>query len=151
MAIITTDNATLELSYSVAGTKTELLITDFVSGDIYEISPQNDRTSHINSSNGGVSIQKRGDGGVHNLTIRVQKGSQNDVDLNTALENPNGIAIFSGTSKEIMTRDDGNEVIETWTLENGTIITSPTSTKNDQDGNALSEYVLKFRNAFRTI
>lgn len=149
MAVISTDKATLSLTANINGATTERIFSDFVSGDTYEISPQNDRTSHINATNGGVSLQKRSDGGVHNLTVRVQKGSDDDIFLNSALY-ADGLAVFDGASKEILIKD-GTEVIETWTLETGTIVTSPTSIKNDQDGNALSEYTIRFRNAIRTL
>ena len=146
MAVVTTNNATLELNSNVNG---DHLFTSFVSGDIYEIAPVNDRTSHINASNGGVSLQKREDGGVHTLTIRVQKGSDDDIFLNSNL-NAGGVAIFNGSSKENIIKD-GLPFVETWSLETGTITTSPTGTKNDQDGNALCEYVLTFRNAERRL
>lgn len=146
MAVITTNNATLELTSSVNGNH---LFTSFISGDVYEIAPVNDRTSHINSSNGGVSLQKREDGGVHTLTLRVQKGSDDDIFLNSNL-NVDGVAIFNGSSKENIIKD-GVQLVETWALENGTITSSPTGTKNDQDGNALCEYVLTFRNAERRL
>ena len=56
MAVITTNNATLELTLMLMET---IYFTSFISGDVYEIAPVNDRTSHINSSNGGVSLQKK--------------------------------------------------------------------------------------------
>ena len=150
MAVIETAGSTLVMSASVNNVETEHLFTSFVSGDVYEISPVNERTSQINSTNGGVSLQKRSDGQVHTLTVRVQKGSDDDIFLNTALNNPNGLAILSANSKEILYKD-GLEIIEDWSMENGTFKNSPTSTKNDQDGNALCEYVMTFRNAVRSI
>ena len=85
----------------------------------------------------------------HTLTLRVKKGSDDDIFLNSNL-NVDGVAIFNGSSKENIIKD-GIPLVETWALVTGTITSSPTGTKNDQDGNALCEYVLTFRNAEKII
>jgi len=123
--------------------------TSFVSGDIMELAPVNDLTSHVNSTNGGVNIQKRSDGDVHTLTIRVQRFSDDDVFMNTQI-NQTDTVVFAGSLKNNFTRDsiDG---VESWVLEAGSITTRPTEAVNDQDGNALMEYVVMFRTATRSL
>ena len=121
----------------------------FVAGDIMTLAPVNPLTSHVNSTNGGVSIQGRSDGGVHDLTLRVERYSDDDIFLNSAI-NGAGITVFNGSMKGNFNKD-GVDGIETFSLESGSITTRPTSTKNDQDGNALSEYMIRFRNAVRVL
>lgn len=143
MAVITlaADSTTLTLNGYV--------FTSFVAGDILTLAPVNDHSAHVNSQGGGVSIQRRSDGDVHDLTIRVQKFSDDDVFLNSALTGES-IEVFNGSLKENFTKA-GTAGVETYTLENGSITTQPTNTKNDQDGNALSEYVVRFRSAVRAL
>lgn len=124
-------------------------ITDLIDGDILELTPVNPLTSHVNSSNGGVNINKRSDGGVHDLTVRVQRYSASDVFLNNA-SNQASPVVFNGSLKEDYTRD-GTAGAESWILENGSITTRPTSTKNNTDGNSLQEYTIRFRNCSRNI
>ena len=50
-------------------------ITDFASGDRLELNPVNPLTSQVNAANGNVTINKRVDGGVHDLVVRVQRFS----------------------------------------------------------------------------
>lgn len=124
-------------------------ITSFVAGDILTLTPANPATSHVNSSNGGVNINKRTDADVYDLLMRVQRYSEDDVFLNSAL-NSNPLTVFNGSVKENYQRD-GGQGVESWTLENGSITTQPTVTKNDQDGNGLMEYTIRFRSARRSL
>lgn len=124
-------------------------ITDFVAGDVLTLTPANPATAHVNSSNGGVSINERSDRGVYDLTVRVQRLSADDSFLNNALRQ-SPPTVFNGSMKENYNRD-GTDGVESWILENGSITTQPTITKNDQDGNALSEYVIRFRDASRNL
>lgn len=143
MAVVTVsaDSTTLVLN----GTS----INDFVAGDILTLAPVNPATAHVNSTNGGVNINERSDRGVYDLTIRVQRYSESDVFLNNALRQ-SPPTVFNGSLKEDYNRN-GTDGVESWILENGSITTQPTSTKNDQDGNALQEYVLRFRSCSRNI
>ena len=88
-------------------------------------------------------------GDVHDLTVRVQRFSDDDVFLNSQI-NQEEAALFSGSIKENFVKD-GSDGAESWVLENGSITTRPTTVKNDQDGNALMEYVLRFRSAVRSL
>lgn len=143
MAVITmsADSTTLTLN----GT----LVNDLVSGDVLTLAPVNPLTSHVNAKNGGVTIQKRADADVHDLTVRVHRNSESDVFMNSAI-NSEQPTVFNGSMKENFNRD-GADGVETWTLANGSITTRPTATMNDQDGNALSEYVIRFRSAVRAL
>lgn len=143
MAVITlaADSTTLVLN----GTP----ITDLVNGDTITLEAVNPATSQVTSTNGGTNINERSDRGVHNLTVRVQRFSESDVFLNNA-KRQSPPTVMRGTMKEAFTRD-GTAGVESWLLENGSFTTQPTSTKNDQDGNALSEYVIQFRDASRNL
>jgi len=120
-------------------------ITDLVTGDIITLAPVNPSTAQINSTNGGVNINQRSDRSVYDLTIRVQRLSASDTFLNTSLRSEPA-TVFAGSLKESFVRD-GVDGVESWLLEGGSITTQPTKTVNDEDGNALSEYVIRFRNA----
>ena len=124
-------------------------VSDLITGDVITLVPVNPVTSHINSSGGGVNINERTDRGVYDLTVRVQRLSGSDTFLNNALRQ-SPITIFNGSLKENFTRD-GVDFVESWLLESGSITTQPTKTTNDEDGNALSEYVIRFRNATRNL
>lgn len=118
-------------------------------GDFVTLAPVNPHTSQTNSGNGGVNINGRVDAAVHDLTVRVQKYSADDVFLNSAI-NAQIPTVFNGSSKTNFVRD-GSESVETYTLESGSITTQPINTKNNTDGNALMEYVLRFRSAVRAM
>ena len=124
-------------------------INDFSEGDTITFSPVNPASSHVNSTNGGVSINERSDKGVYDVTVRVQKMSDSDVFLNSASKS-SPTTLINGSAKENYTRD-GSDFVESWLLENGSITTQPTNTKNSTDGNAMSEYMIRFRNASRNL
>ena len=124
-------------------------LTSMAEGDYAVLAPVNPLTSHTNSENGGVNINGRVDGGVTDMTVRVQKLSADDVFLNSA-RNSALPTVFNGSAKTNYVRD-GVDSVETYTLESGSITTQPTDTKNNQDGNAMMEYVIRFRNAVRSL
>lgn len=124
-------------------------ITSFIAGDILTLTPTADQTSQVVGSDGGVSINNRADGQVHDLLMNVQKFSEDDVFLNSAL-NQRVPVLFSGSIKEDFQRD-GVDYKESWSLENGSFTTKPTVTKNDTDGNALMAYTIRFRRAVRSL
>jgi hypothetical protein len=124
-------------------------ITDLVEGDTITLAPVNPATSHVNAIGGGVSINERSDRGVYDVTIRVQRFSGSDSFMNNLLRQSPPVLI-NGSAKENFIRD-GIGGVESWVLENGSITTQPTGTKNSTDGNALSEYVVRFRNCSRNL
>lgn len=124
-------------------------ITAFVAGDILTLTPAADQTSQVVGSDGGVAINNRADGNVYDLLMRIQRFTDDDVFLNSAI-NQRIPVLFSGSIKEDFQRD-GVDYKESWSLENGSFTTKPTHTKNDMDGNALVEYTLRFRRAVRTL
>ena len=124
-------------------------ILDFASGDILELAPVNPVTSHVNGSGGSVAISKRSDGGVHDLTIRVLQASDADIFLNTEQEQE-APTVFSGSIKENFVKD-GSDGVDTFIMENGSFTDRPTITKNDQEGNKMVEYKIRFRNVTRAI
>lgn len=123
--------------------------SSFIAGDTMILAPVNDFSSHTNATDGGVNIQRRVDGDVYTLTLSLQRLSDDDIYLNSAI-NQDEPTVFSGSVKENFIKDEVSGV-ESWTLSNGSITSRPTSTKNDQEGNALSEYVLTFRSCKRSI
>lgn len=124
-------------------------ILDLSEGDFLTLTPANPASAHANSSNGGVSIKARIDGGVHDLVVRVQKYSDSDILLNGWRNSP-APTLINGSAKENYQRD-GVDAVSTYRLENGSITTQPTDTRNNQDGNALVEYTIRFRNAVRSL
>lgn len=124
-------------------------MTSFAEGDFLTLTPANAASAHVNSAGGGVTISERFDKDVYDLMFRVQKYSADDVQMLAAL-NSDGVTVFSGSLKESYSID-GSAGVESWTLESGSITTQPTQTKNNQDGNALMEYTLRFRTAKRSL
>jgi len=124
-------------------------IVDMIEGDFLDLTPVNALTSQTNSGNGGVNINKRVDGNVYDLIVRVQKFSQSDVFLNSAT-NQEIPVVFNGSAKEDFTRD-GVAGAESYILENGSFTARPKNTKNNQDGNGAMEYTIRFRNVSRNI
>lgn len=124
-------------------------ILDFAEGDFLTLTPVNPLTSQTNSANGGVNINRRIDGDMYDMLFRVQKFSDSDVFMNSAVNQAVPVA-FDGSAKDNFTKD-GNDGVETWTLQNGSITTRPTETKNNQDGNGLVEYTIRFRSAQRAL
>ena len=116
-------------------------ITDFVEGDYIVFAPTNAVTSRINGANGITVIKKRMDGDIYDLTINVIKYSDSDVFLNS-LVNESTPAVISGSCKENHVKN-GDKIVISWNIENGSITTPPTDTRNNQDGNAAMTYVIQ--------
>lgn len=124
-------------------------LPDFVAGDIITATPVNPLTSHVNSSNGGVTINKRTDGDVYDVAFTLQKFSASDLFMQSQV-NQSSPVVFNGSMKEDYTRDT-TAGVETWILESGSITTQPTDTKNNTDGNANRQYTIRFRNVRRNL
>ena len=139
--VLDADSATLVLNGHA--------FTAFGTGDIITLTPVNPHTSQVNSSDGGVSINRRSDGDVYDMTVNLQKYSDDDIFMNEAV-NAGTPVVFTGSLKEDFQKD-GVDGQESWNLEGGSITTKPTNTKNDTDGNAMVSYTLRFRTAKRAI
>jgi len=124
-------------------------LTDLAEGTRLELNPVNPLTSHVNAANGNVTINKRVDGGVHDLVAYVQKFSGTDVFLNSAINQEDPV-VFNGSVKEDFVRD-GVAGVESYLLENGSVTTRPSNVKNSTDGNAVMEYTIRFRNVTRSL
>ena len=120
---------------------------DFIVGDYIIIAPVNPFTSKVDSANKGASVQKRVDSKVRNLTINVQKLSNDDKFLNGVM-NSQTTQILEGSLKSKF-MINGSSRIENYILEIGTIIDTPTDTRNNQEVNATMSYVIEFRNTDR--
>lgn len=125
------------------------IFTSFHGGDVLELAPENDFSSHVDGTDDSVSIQKSSNSDVYTLTVRILKQSDDDVFLNSRL-NTVPMEIISGSLKENFTKD-GIDGVDTWTLTNGSITKRPTNTINDQTINAMSEYAIRFRSVTRNL
>ena len=124
-------------------------INNLAEGDVIELNPANPLTSHTNASEGGVNINEHVAGGAHDLIVRVQKYSDSDIFLNSAI-NAKPLTVFNGSLKEDFIKD-GIAGVESYILENGSITTRPSNAKNNTDGNGMMEYTIRFRNATRNL
>jgi hypothetical protein len=124
-------------------------ITGFVAGDIMTLTPAADHSSQVIGSDGGITINRRADGDVYALMMRIQRYSDDDVFLNSAI-NQSLPVLFNGSLKQDFQRD-GEDFKESWALNNGSLTTKPTVVQNDTDGNAVMEYTISFRSARRSI
>jgi len=125
------------------------LITEMAEGDFITLTPVNPSTSHVNASNGGVNINRRIDADVHDFVVRVQRNGDDDSLLNE-LERQDTPVVINGSHKVNLQRN-GTDVVESWSLQNGSFTTRPTLTYNNTDGNAVTEYTIRFRTAKRDI
>lgn len=123
--------------------------TNFGEGDYLTLTPANAASAHVNSASGGVSISERFDKDVYDLVFRIQKYSGDDVFM-LSLLNAETVVVVNGSMKESYTID-GAAGVESWTLEAGSCTAQPAQTKNNQDGNALMEYTMRFRTAKRSL
>ena len=121
-------------------------ILDLVDGDTVVITPVNPVTNQLRSSR-SLNIQKRSDSDVHDVVFRVPKYSDADIFMQSAI-NQRIPTVFNGSCKENYLRDSV-EAVTTWTLRNGSITTRPTDTRNNQDGNNMMEYTIRFNQATR--
>lgn len=139
---VSADGATLTLNGRV--------MQDLQEGDSIELDPANPHSAQINGVRpDSVTITSRNDRNVHDLTIRIQKFSEDDTFLNS-IRNQEFPEVIEGSLKESFIRD-GNDGEESWILEQGSMTDQPTETKNTQDGNAVMQYVIRFRNARRRL
>lgn len=117
-------------------------------GEALNFAPVNEKTSRTNAMNKGVSITNRVDGGVHDVTIMVQRHSPDDAFLNAA-KNEAEPVVFNGSAKRTYI-DGGTRKKATMTLEAGSITTQPGTAENNQDADNSRTYVIQFREAKET-
>jgi len=58
--------------------------------------------------------------------------------------------LLNGSAKENYVKD-GVASVGSYLLENGSVTTRPTDTKNNQEGNNVMAYTIRFRNAVRAV
>jgi hypothetical protein len=114
-------------------------------GEALNLAPVNERTSRSNSIGGGVSVSNRIDGGVHDLTVMVQKHSPDDKFLNDA-RNSASPTIFDGSAKRAY-NEGGKSKKATTELASGSITTQPGNVDNNQEADDTKTYVIQFRDA----
>ncbi len=106
-------------------------ITDFQEGDFIDIAYTNPRTAKTYGIRGNVAVSNREDGLRATITITLLRYSANDTFLNT-LQNSEIAQLINGSIKTPYERD-GVSGIETYTIENATMGTPPSNTKNNTD------------------
>lgn len=119
---------------------------DVVDGDTLTLTPVNPTTEQTTSKK-GVNIQGRSDKDVMDLVVRVAKYSDDDNALNTA-RNATPPTVLAGTCKETYLKD-GTEITTTYVLEQGSLTTPPSDTRNNQTGNNMLEYTIRFNKGVR--
>lgn len=117
-------------------------------GEALNLAPVNEKTSRTNAMNGGVSVSNRIDGGVHELTIMVQKHSPDHKQLNDWM-NEAAPVIMDGSMKRAY-NEGGNSKKSTTSLDGGSFTTQPGNAENNQDADNSKTYVVQFRNAKET-
>ena len=126
------------------------LFNDLAEGVAVEFESPNAATSRVNgASSNAVNIAPRSDRNVRVLKIRVQKGGADDVFLNSAL-NQSAPVVFNGSTRDDYRRD-GSAFSDAYTLENGSITTQPTDSRNTQEHEGAMEYYIEFRNVVRNL
>ena len=122
------------------------LFNDFIDGDALVMTFPNELASR-NRSVRGLNIQKRSDSDVADLTFTLPKYSDDEIWMNSQ-RNSQTPVLFKGSVKENYIKD-GVEFVTTYTLEDGTITTQPTDTRNNIDGNQEMAYTIQFNKAIR--
>jgi hypothetical protein len=125
------------------------VFTDLAQGDAVKIEFPNEKSSKTKGINKSSVIKMRMDGDEANVTIMVLKASTDDVFLNNALNQPD-MVVMSGSIKTNFTRD-GVDGVDSYALENGTVVGHPEDTKNNVDGDETMSYVINFVSAIRMI
>lgn len=122
------------------------IITDLVDGDTVTITPVNPATAHTRSVR-SVNIQARSDARVRDVVFRVPKYGDSDAWLNERMQRT-APEILEGTIKEDLVRD-GEEVVSTWSVLQGSVTDQPTDTRNNVDGSNMMEYTIRFNDCTR--
>lgn len=125
------------------------VFTDLAQGDAVKIEFPNEKSSKTKGINKSSVIKKRMDGDEANVTIMVLKASTDDVYLNSIL-NQDDLVVLNGSVKTNFTRD-GVDGVDSYSLQNGTVVSHPSDTKNNVDGDEIVEYILNFVAAIRMI
>jgi negative regulator of genetic competence, sporulation and motility len=139
MAVINYPNAQSTLTLN------GVLFQNLAQGGSLSLAPANARTSRTNSAGGGLSVSNRIDGGVHDLTIMVQKHSADDKFLNDS-RNSDLPVLFEGSMKRAYS-ENGTSKKSTTSLNNGTITTQATNDDNNLESDNSRTYVIQFRDA----
>lgn len=117
------------------------VVADFVSGDVITLTPEFPRTSQIDGST-GTNINDHAQADKHVLLMNIRRGTDSDIFLNS-INNTRPSIILKGSLKEQYTNDDGETNVESFSLSSGSIVTQPTHTRNDQEGNGLVPYSIR--------
>jgi hypothetical protein len=139
--VINVDSSTLTINGTV--------IRDFILGDFIEVAFPNNLSERINGADNSVTVIKRVDAYVTDLTFRVKKFGEADIYL-TSLRNTTDITTINGSLKSNV-RVNGVERIASYTFVNGSFTTQPTDTNNNETPNDTMEYVIQFRQSIRQV
>jgi negative regulator of genetic competence, sporulation and motility len=139
MAVISYPNAQSTLSLN------GYTFQHLASGEALNLAPANERTSRTNSMNNGVSVSNKINGGVHDLTVIVQKHSPDHKILNDA-RNSDFPIIFEGSMKRSY-NEGGKSKKATTSLTGGSITTQAGNVDNNEESDDTKTYVIQFRDA----
>lgn len=122
------------------------ILRNLAEGDQTTVTYPNARTHRVNSAT-GVTIGERSDADVADITLIVQKYSEDDVLLSefTQSEDP---TVIEGSIKSVFFRD-GEKFIETFTVEAASITDQPEAGVNSQDGTGTVTYTIQSRRTRR--
>lgn len=122
------------------------ILRNLAEGDQVTLTFPNARTFRVNSAT-GVTIGERSDADVADITIIVQKFSDDDVLLSGFCQS-DPLTVIEGSIKSMFYKD-GNKMIETYTIEAGSITEQPEAGINSQDGTGTMSYTLQSRRTRR--
>lgn len=123
---------------------------DFADGDIIALTFPNDKTSHTIGANQSTVVKDRLNGDVGEMVVNVLKYGNDDIFLNPYAENGAIAGLLNGTLQRNFTKD-GEDFVESYQLEAGSITTKPDNTINTQDGEESLSYTIRFAFAKRVI
>ena len=124
------------------------LVDDLVDGDYVLMTPANPATAQTRGLN-SVNVQRRSDGLVYDITIRVPKYSATDEQFNSWISTSIP-TILNGSIKENYEKD-GTARVCTYSIEGASFTTLPTDTRNNQDGNNMMEYIIRANTTVRSL
>ena len=122
---------------------------DFIAGDKIELNKLNPWSSR-NYGENSVTINKRADRKVTALVLRLVKNSDDDIYLNTQMEQ-DSIVIFNGSLVENYIDENNVASVSSYNLQVGSFAAQPAVVISNTDGNNVMEYTIEFLSATRTV
>lgn len=138
--LLPNDNTTITLN--------GVVLRNLAEGDQTTVTYPNARTGRVNSET-GVTIHERSDAEVADILFRVQKLSDDDVQL-SEWQQTKPLTVIDGSIKSIYYKD-GEKFTQTYSIQSASITGQPVETVNSQDGEAVMEYTIQSRRTIRSL